>query len=51
MNRGMDKEDMIHMYNETLTIKRGQNWIICRDVIGPREYHTYLKSERKNTVY
>ena len=46
----MDKEDVVHLYSVTLlSHKKEQNWIICRDVDGPREWHTeWNKSEREN---
>ena len=41
INRGMDKEDVVHIYNEILlSHKKERNWVICRDVDGPRECHT-----------
>ena len=37
----MDKEDVVHIYNRILlSHKKEQNWVICRDVEGPRECHT-----------
>ena len=37
----MDKEDVAHMYNGMLLRhKKGQNWVICRNVDGPRVCHT-----------
>ena len=47
INRGMDKEDVVHMHNGiSLSHEKEQNWVICRDVNGPRDYHT--KSVREN---
>ena len=47
INRGMDKEDVVHMHNGILlSHEKEQNWVICRDVNGPRDYHT--KSVREN---
>ena len=41
LNRGMDKEDVVHIYNGILlSHKKKWNWVICRDVDGPRECHT-----------
>ena len=38
---GMDKEDVVHIYNEILlSHKKEQNWVICRDMDGPRDCHT-----------
>ena len=48
LNRGMDKEVAVQIYNGMLLryIKE-QNWVICSDVDGPRHYHTeWSKSER-----
>ena len=54
INRGMDKEDVVHIYNRILIIhKKEWNWVICRDVDGPRDCHTeWSKSERgKRMLY
>ena len=54
VNREMDKEDVVHIYNgELLSHKKEWNWVICRDVDGPRDCHTeWSKSEReKHIVY
>ena len=41
INRGMDKEDLVHKYNGiSLSRKMEQNRAVCRDVDGPREGHT-----------
>ena len=33
INRGMDKEDVVHIYNGILlSHKKEWNWVICRDV-------------------
>ena len=41
INRGMDKEDVTHIYNGILlSHKKEQSWVICRDVGGPRVCHT-----------
>ena len=47
-NRGMDTEDVVHMYNEILlSHKKEWNWVICRDMNWPRHCHTeWSKSER-----
>ena len=39
VNRGKDKEDVVHLYNGISAIKKGQNWLISRDMDGPRECH------------
>ena len=38
------KKDVVHIYTMEYysAIKKEQNWVICRDVDGPREYHTIL---------
>ena len=37
IDRGMDKEDVVHIYNGILlSHKKERNWVICRDVDGPR---------------
>ena len=54
VNRGMDKEDVLHIYNGILLSHyKEQNCAICRDVDGPRVYHTeWSKSEReKQTLH
>ena len=41
MDKGMGKEDVEHIYNGILfRHKKEQNWIIFRDVYGPRVCHT-----------
>ena len=51
-NRGMDKEDVVYLYNGLLlSHKKEQNYAICRDVNGPRVYHTeWGKSEREKQL-
>ena len=45
----MDKEDVAHIDNRIiLSHKREWNWVICRDMAGPRVCHTEGgKSERE----
>ena len=41
IDRRMDKEDVVHIYNGVLLSHRKErNWLICRDVDGPRDCHT-----------
>ena len=41
INRGMNKEDVVHIYNGILlSHKKEQNGVICKDVDGPRDCHT-----------
>ena len=43
---------MVHIYNGILlTHKKELNWVICRDVDGPRDCHTeWSKSEREKQI-
>ena len=52
INRGMDKEDVVHIYNGILlSHKKEQNWVICRDMDGPRDCHTeWSKPEREKQI-
>ena len=52
INRWMDKEEVVHIYNGILlSHKKERNWIICRDVDGPRVCHTeWRKSEREKLI-
>ena len=41
IDRGMDKEDVVHMQNGILLIhKKEQNNAICSNMDGPEDYHT-----------
>ena len=41
INRGKDEEDVVYIFNGIfLSHKKKQNWVIYRDVDGPRDYHT-----------
>ena len=48
----MDKEDVYHIYIGVLSShKKEWNWVICRDVTGPRDCHTeWSKSERDKQI-
>ena len=52
INRSMDKEDVVHIYNGILlSHKKERNWVICRDVDVPRDCHTERnKSEREKQI-
>ena len=52
IKRGMDKEDAVHIYNGILlSHKKETNWVIFRDVDGPRDCHTeWSKSEREKQI-
>ena len=44
----MDK-DVVCIYNGILlSHKKERNWVICRDVDGPRDYHTVRSQKEKN---
>ena len=49
INRGIDKEYVIHIYNGMLlSHKKEWNWVICRDMNRPGHCHTeWSKSEGK----
>ena len=51
-NRGKDKEDVVCIYNGILlSHKKEWNWVICRDVDGPRDDHTeWSKSQREKQI-
>ena len=41
IDRGMDKEDVVHIYNGILlNYKKEWNNAICSNMDGPRDYHT-----------
>ena len=48
----MDKEDVVHIYNGILfNDKKKRNWVICRDMDGPRDCHTeWSKSEKEKQI-
>ena len=52
IDRQMDKEDVVPIYNGILlSHKKERNWVICRDVDGPRVCHTVCsKSEREKQI-
>ena len=48
---GMDKEDMVPIYNGILVIKKEWNNAICSNMDGPRDDHTkWSKSDRGRQV-
>ena len=49
IDRGMDKDDVVHIYNGILlSHKNERSWVICRDVDGPRDCHReWSKSEKQ----
>ena len=38
-NRGMDKEDMLHIYNGILVIKENKTMPLVSNMDGSRDYH------------
>ena len=52
INRGMDKEDVVHIYNGILlSHKKEQNNAICSNMDGPRDCHTeWSKSDRERQI-
>ena len=50
--RWMDKEDVVKIYNGILlSHKKEWNWVICRDVDGPRVCHTeWSEPEREKQI-
>ena len=52
MDRQMDKEVVVHIYNGLLlSHKKEWNWVICWDVDGSRDCHTeWSKSEREKKI-
>ena len=52
IKRGMDKEDVVHIYNGILlSHKREQNNAICSNMNGPRNCHTeWNKSDTEREI-
>ena len=52
INSQRDKEDVVHIYSGILlSLKKEWNWVICRDMDGPRDCHTeWSKSEREKQI-
>ena len=53
ITRGMDKEDVVHIYNGIL-LGHEKEWnnVIFSNVDGPRDYHTrWSKSDRERQIY
>ena len=50
---GMDKEDMVHIYNAILLSHRKEhNNAICSNIDRPRDFHTsWSKSDIENQIY
>ena len=52
INRGIDKEDVVHIYNGILlSHKKEQNNAICSNMDRPRDCHTEgSKSDRERQI-
>ena len=46
INRQVDK-DVVYIYNGILAIKKEWNNIICKNINGPKDYHTKWSKTRK----
>ena len=47
----MDKEDVVHIYNEIILSHKKRNNVICSNMDGPRVYHSKCsKSERERQI-
>ena len=52
INRGMDKEDVMHIYNGVLLSHRKElNNAICSNMDGPRDYHTKQNKSDKDKYH
>ena len=41
INRGMDKENLVHIHNGILlSLEKGGKNVTCSTMEGPRDYHT-----------
>ena len=50
INRGLDREDVVHMYNRILlSYKKAWNNAICSNMNGPKDYHI-SKSDRERQI-
>ena len=49
--RGMDKEDVVHIYNGILLSHKKEWNAICSNMDGPRDYHTkWSKSDKERQI-
>ena len=51
INRRMDKEDVAHIYNRTLSHKKEQNCVICSCVDEPRVCQSEVSQKEKNEYH
>ena len=52
IDRGMDKEDVVHIYNGIL-LSHEKEWnnAICSNMDGPRDYHTEWSQTEKDKYH
>ena len=51
IDRGMDKEDVVHIHNGILLIQKKWNNAICNNMDRPRYYHIkWSKSDRERQI-
>ena len=51
LNRGMDKEYVVHIYNGILlSHKKKWNWVICRDLNGSKIVIQSEESQREKQI-
>ena len=52
IDRGMDKEDVVHIYNGILPChKKDWDYVICSNTEGPRDYHTNWSEAEKDKYH
>ena len=51
VGRGLDKEDMVHIYNGISAIKKEWNNATCSNIEGPRDYHTQWSNPEKGVCH
>ena len=52
INEGMDKKDVMHIYNGVLhSHNKKWNWVICKDMDGPRQCHTEWSQKEKSKYH
>ena len=51
INRRMDKENVAHIYNRTLSHKKEQNWVICSCMDEPRVCQSEVSQKEKNEYH
>ena len=48
IDRGMDKEDVVHVYMEYYSAMKKRNSAICSNMDGPRDCHTEWRKSDKD---